>query len=111
MRTPNQGDVWLIPDIFSPENKLRPAVVASTPEYFHCRGDVVMLPISTKIERAKCKTDCLLHDWREAGLSKPSYVKCNPAIFKQNELAEYVGQLTDADLTEVLNCLRRVFGF
>jgi mRNA-degrading endonuclease toxin of MazEF toxin-antitoxin module len=111
MRTPNQGDIWLIPDIFNPENKLRPVVVVSTPEYFRCRGDVVVLPISTKIERAKCETDCVLHDWREAGLRKPSYVKCNPVTLKQNELSEYVGQLTNADLTEVLNRLRQVFGF
>ena len=111
MRTPEQGDVWLIADIFNPENKHRPALVISTAEYFRCRGDVVVLPISTKIERAKCKTDCVLHDWREAGLRKTSYVKCNPVTLKQNELVEYVGRVTDADLAEVLECLRQAFRF
>jgi hypothetical protein len=62
-----------------------------------------VLPISTKIERAKCKTDCVLHDWREAGLRKASYVKCNPITLKQNELVEYVGRITDADLADVLS--------
>jgi|GEM_PF-4580943 len=100
MRTPNQGDVWLIADIFNPENKHRPAVVISTAEYSRCR-----------IERAKCKTDCVLHDWREAGLRKASYVKCNPITLKQNELVEYVGRITDADLADVLERFRQAFSF
>ena len=85
--------------------------IISTTEYFRCRGDVIVLPISTKIERAKCKTDCVLHDWREAGLRKASYVKYNPITLKQNELVEYVGRITDADLAEVLECLRQAFRF
>jgi len=111
MRTPEQEDVWLIADIFNPENKHRPALVISAAEYFRCCGDVIVLPISTKIERTKCKTDCVLHDWRDAGLRKASYVKYNPLTLKQNELVEYVGRITDADLADVLECFRQALSF
>ncbi|MEJ5385441.1 MAG: type II toxin-antitoxin system PemK/MazF family toxin [Fimbriimonadales bacterium] len=111
MKTPELGEVWLIPDTSSGEQKNRPAVVVNTTDYFRCRGDVVVLPISSKVDRARCQTDCVLHDWREAGLRKPSYVKCNPATFKQIELIEYIGRLSEADLAAVQAHLRRVFGF
>lgn len=111
MKTPELGEIWLPPDSFSNENPARPAVVMSTVDYFRCRGDMVVLPISSKVDRARCQTDCILHDWREAGLRKPSYVKCNPATFKQIELVEYVGRLSEADLAAVQAHLRRVFGF
>jgi len=52
-----------------------------------------------------------LHDWREAGLRKASYVKCNPITLKQNELVEYVGRITDADLADVLERFRQAFSF
>lgn len=111
MKTPELGEVWLIPDTSSGELKIRPAVVVNITDYYRCRGDVVVLPISTKIERAKCLTDCVLHDWREAGLRKPSYVKCNPATFKQVELIECIGRLSEADLAAVQSHLSKVFGF
>lgn len=111
MRIPEVGEVWLTEDFFNPENAARPAVVVSVTKYSKCRQDVVVLPISSKIERAKCATDCLLHDWREAGLNKPSYVKCNPITLKIQMLQNYVGVLSDADFQDVLSKLRIVFGF
>lgn len=110
-RIPEVGEVWLTEDFFNPENAVRPAVVVSSAEYSRCRLDVVILPISSKVERAKCATDCILHDWREAGLNKPSYVKCNPITVKLPMLQSFVGTLSEADLSEVLSKLRRVFGF
>ncbi|OYT70419.1 MAG: hypothetical protein CFK48_06245 [Armatimonadetes bacterium CP1_7O] len=111
MRTPQVGEVWLTQDFFNPENEFRPGVVVSVEAYFQCRKDVVLLPISSKVERARCETDCVLHDWREAGLAKPSYVKCNPVTVKDAMLEQRVGRLTQADLEHVLNCLKKVFGF
>ncbi len=107
MRTPKRGEIWWTKDFFNPENPTRPAVVVSSSEYSECRGDFIILPISTKIERAKCETDCILQDWRCAGLAKPSYVKCNPLTVKSDMLREFIGTLSDEDFSEVLEKLRQ----
>jgi len=72
---------------------------------------VIVLEISSFVEKAKCETDYILHDWREAGLDKPSFVKCNPLTVFHGELETRIGKLTPDDLKEVFCRLRKAFGF
>jgi len=92
-------------------SKKRPVVVVSIPDYFRCRKDVIVLEISSAVEKANCDTDYILHDWRDAGLEKPSFVKCNPITVFYGELQTYIGRLSDDDLNEVRNRLRKALGF
>jgi hypothetical protein len=51
--------------------------------------------ITSYVERASCDTDCHLLDWREAGLSKPSAVRCRPATIRVEKINAVIGSLTD----------------
>jgi mRNA interferase MazF len=53
------------------ETKRRPAVVISTSAYQKLRPDVILAIITSRVEDAHTDFDCVLFDWRKAGLQTP----------------------------------------
>ena len=51
--------------------KRRPALVLSSAEYHASRPDVVVGLVTSQTSAALGATDCVLHDWKQAGLHKP----------------------------------------
>jgi len=76
-------------------SKLRPAVIVSSASYSDCENEVIVLMITSHVERASCETDCPLWDWREAGLSKPSTVRCRTATIRIERVKSVVGRLSE----------------
>jgi len=109
---PQPGDVILVEFPFSDVegSKQRPAVVVSASSYPDCENEVIVLMITSQIQRAVCETDCQLWDWREAGLTTPSAVRCRPATIRMERVKSILGRLSEPDWQAVRECLRRAFG-
>ena len=54
-------------------------------------------------------TDCVLFDWREAGLRTASYFRLFPVTLLRREVRP-IGRLSDADWAMVRACLREGLG-
>lgn len=80
--------------------KLRPCVVISTELYHSTRPDVLLAVVTTNIEVATAPSDCILFDWRDAGLDLPCAVRIYINARLQNRVTK-IGRLSDADWNEV----------
>jgi mRNA interferase MazF len=91
----SRNDVVLLPVPFTDltSRKVRPAVVVGKkgPELF-------LAPISSVI----ANTDCILHEWRAAGLNVPSGIKAQVATVEERFVVKVVGQITAND-TRILD--------
>ncbi|MEQ7155526.1 type II toxin-antitoxin system PemK/MazF family toxin [Brevundimonas aurifodinae] len=98
------GDVVVVDFPFTDQSaaKRRPAVVISAANYNRQRPDVILLAITSKIDRALMEGDVLISDWRTAGLLKPSAFKLVIGTFSKASITGRLGHLGDADRT-VLN--------
>jgi mRNA interferase MazF len=89
--------------------KTRPAVVLSTEDYHRHRPDVVVGLITAQVLRPLAPTDCVLADWRQAGLHAASYFRLFPVTLPQREV-RLIGRLSDSDWELVRACFRAGFG-
>ena len=80
MTTYERGNVILVPFPFSNQTtaKKRPAVIISSNAYNSTSSDIVIMAITSQIEKTFAVGESLIWDWRDAGLLKPSAIK--PAI-------------------------------
>jgi len=85
--------------------KTRPAVVLSTETYHRHRPDVVVGLVTTQAPKTLAPTDCVLRDWKQAGLHGASYFRLFPVTLPQREV-RLIGRLSDADWESVLACFR-----
>lgn len=85
--------------------KRRPAVVISTTAYHSERPDVILAVVTSRIDRAKSKTDYILQDWADAELSKPSAVRMYIGT-RESSQTTVIGNLSETDWLEVQRCLR-----
>lgn len=83
--------------------KTRPAVVLSTALYQQHRPDVIVGLITTQVPKVLSPTDCLLLDWKQAGLHAPSYFRLFLVTIPQRD-ARMVGRLSEADWASVRQC-------
>jgi mRNA interferase MazF len=104
------GDVVIVAAVPYPDGsgaKIRPSVVVSTPEFSSgCDSNLIILRI-TSSPRATCDTDVPIVEWREAGLDKPSIVRCFPATVGTSLIVRKIGTLTPQDWQEVCEAMRR----
>jgi hypothetical protein len=54
-------------------------------------------------------TDCVLRDWKGAGLRVPSYFRLFPVTLHQREVRS-IGRLSDSDWESVRVCFKAGFG-
>ena len=88
--------------------KTRPAVVLSTEDYHRHRPDVVVGLITTQPPKPLAPTDCVLLDWKQAGLHTASYFRLFPVTLSQREV-RLIGRLSDSDWTSVRACFKAGF--
>lgn len=82
------------------ETKRRPAIVVSMPDYHAARPDVLLAIITSRVEDADTAFDCVLFDWREAGLRASCAMRSYLFTVEQSEVNR-IGHLSDADWREV----------
>ena len=88
--------------------KARPAVMLSAEEYHRHRPDVIVGLITTQTPSPMAPTDCVLVDWKEAGLHSISYFRLYLVTLPQREI-RLVGRLSEADWQAVQTCFRNGF--
>lgn len=105
-----RGDVVLVPFPFTDlsAQRMRPALVVSTPNYEQQTGDIIVAQITSR--QRSLPTDYALQDWQGAGLLKPSVVRCKLATIKASLVQFRVGRLRDQDLQEFDKRLRAALG-
>jgi mRNA interferase MazF len=94
-------DIVLLPIPFTDlsSSKVRPAIVIGQSAFL---GDLFVVPVTSQLHNA----DCLLTDWRGAGLNVPSGVKSQIATVDAGLVRKIVGRLKPADSTALESALR-----
>ena len=113
LRHPFQrGDVVQVQFPFSDASgaKVRPAVVLSTIAFHDDWNEVLLVAATSRPPRTLRPSDCALQDWKQAGLSQPSWVRCHIATAHHALMRQRLGQLSVRDLANVEQCLRTALG-
>lgn len=109
--TYQRGDVVLIPFPYTDlsARKTRPAIVVSG-EIFHARrSEILLMYVSSQVQKADPALDYLLEDWREAKLLKPSFARPKVAAVEPSLIVYQIGALTTRDLRGVAITLLKAF--
>lgn len=104
----SRGEVVLVRYPFSDlsGSKVRPAVIVSAP---HISKDVFILPLTSKTT-SLLAGEFVLADWSKAGLNVETSVKRGIYTVDQTLVAQSLGKLSDSDLGDVNDALRRWLG-
>lgn len=100
MTTFDRGDIVLVPFPFSNQTttKKRPAAVISSNSYNNVSPDIVIMAVTSKTEKTFGIGECLIKNWKEAGLLKPSSVKPALSTVEQTLVLKKLGRLSSEDL-------------
>lgn len=104
----SRGEVVLVRYPFSDlsGSKVRPAVIVSAP---HSSKDVFILPLTSKTT-SLLAGEFVLADWRIAGLNVETAVKRGIYTVDQTLVAHSLGKLSDSDVGDLNDALRRWLG-
>ncbi len=107
-----KGDVVLVPFPFSNQidHKKRPAVIISSTAYNNVSQDVVIMAITSQIGKAIVIGECLITNWQEAGLLKPSAIKTAISTIEQSLILKKMGRLSQNDLLSMEGALKEFLG-
>ncbi len=101
------GDVVLVRFPFTnlAATKQRPAVIVSDANFPRDYGDLILIPL-TGVPQQDPTLE--LHDWRSAGLIKPTWVKPIIATINGRLVVKVMGKLQGADHGIVRGAIRKV---
>ncbi|OHB35767.1 MAG: growth inhibitor [Planctomycetes bacterium GWA2_39_15] len=104
----NRGDVVLVPFPFSNQTtvKKRPSVIVSSDVYNNTSSDIVIMTITGKTDKTLNVGECLIEDWRGAGLLKPSSIKPAISTIEQRLVLRKLGKLSTKDLISMEEALK-----
>ena len=107
MTTYNKGDIVLVPFPFSDQTatKKRPAVIISSDRYNNTSSDIVIMAITSKTGKNLTTGECLINNWQDAGLLKPSVIKSAISTIEQTLVLKKLGRLSQKDLILMENTL------
>jgi mRNA interferase MazF len=112
MTTYERGDIVLVPFPFSNQTatKKRPAVVISSSLYNEKTNDVVIIAVTSKVEKNIDVGECFTADWQSAGLLKPSSVKPAISTIEQVLVLKKLGRLSVNDIPSINLMLKGLLG-
>ena len=107
-----RGDILLIPFPYTDlsAKKTRPAVVVSSDLFHTRRSEILLMYVSSQVERVDLSLDYLLQDWQAARLLKPSFARPKIAAVEPSLIVYHIGALTARDLRGVDLALIKAFG-
>ena len=103
-----RGDIVLVPFPFTDQTatKKRPAVVVSSNRYNNISPDIVIMAITSQTEKTFMIGECLIINWKGAGLLKPSSIKPAISTIEQVLVLKKLGALSIDDLDSLNNILK-----
>ena len=103
-----KGDVVLVPFPFSNQTaaKKRPAVIISSDAYNNISSDIVIMAITSQTDKTIGIGECLIGDWQNAGLLKPSAVKSAISTIERILVLKKLGKFSPQDLTSTDEVLK-----
>ncbi|MHB8844706.1 MAG: type II toxin-antitoxin system PemK/MazF family toxin [Nitrospirota bacterium] len=112
MTSYERGDIVLVPFPFSNQSatKKRPAVVVSSAPYNATSQDLVILAVTSKVVNTTGIGECLVKDWKHAGLLKPSAIKPALSTIDRTLIYRKLGALSRPDLSAMDKALRALLG-
>lgn len=106
----NRGDIVLVPFPFSNQitTKKRPAVIISSPRYNAVSQDIIIMAVTSKLEKVIDIGECRIQTWKEAGLLKPSSTKPALSTIEQKMVLKKLGSLSADDLASLNVALKEL---
>jgi mRNA interferase MazF len=103
-----KGDVILVPFPFSNQAfiKKRPAVIISSNTYNNISQDIVIMAITSQTEKTIGIGECLVTNWQDAGLLKPSVIKTAISTIEKSLVIKKLGALSHNDRLFMENALK-----
>jgi mRNA interferase MazF len=105
-----EGIFLLVPFPFADQTttKKRPAVVISSNSYNNTAPDIVIMAVTSQIEKTFGIGECLIKNWKEAGLLKPSSIKPAISTIEQKLVLKRLGKLSSDDLILMNSALKEL---
>lgn len=105
-----RGDIVLVPFPFTDQTttKKRPAVVISSNRYNNTSPDIVIMAVTSQTEKIYGIGECLIKNWKDAGLLKPSSIKPAISTIEQRLVLKKLGRLSPEDLTSMDKALKEL---
>jgi mRNA interferase MazF len=91
------------------QTKRRPAVILTNENYHNSRADAVVVAVSSQVNTSYYG-DCMLSDWKVAGLPAPSKAKGVIETIDRNTIEGTFGNLSAQDFQQLKTCLRSMLG-
>jgi mRNA interferase MazF len=106
----NRGDIVLVPFPFSNQTttKKRPAIIISSARYNAASQDIIIMAVTSRLEKVLSIGECRIHNWQEAGLLKPSSIKPVLSTIEQKLVLKKLGSLSIDDLTSLNAALKNL---
>jgi mRNA interferase MazF len=103
-----RGDIVLVPFPFSDQTtvKKRPAIIISSSQYNTTSQDIIIIAVTSRIDRLLDLGECTIQNWKEAGLLKPSRIKPALSTIEQKLVLKTLGTLSAGDLTSLSAVLK-----
>lgn len=112
MTTYERGAIVLVPFPFSDQTaiKKRPAVIISSKKYNTISSDIIIMAVTSQIEKSLGIGECPIKNWKEAGLLKSSSIKPAISTIEQTLVLKTLGKLSAEDSISLDNTLKELIG-
>jgi mRNA interferase MazF len=112
LRHAYRGDVILVTFPFSSAagTNDRPALVLSTDVYHDDWDEILVVALTARPPKTSRPSDYLLQDWKQAGLTHPSWMRSHLATIHRQLVRCKLGQITLGDWQGVEQSLRAASG-
>lgn len=108
--TYKKWDIVLVPFSFTNFTtvKKRPALIIS-PNNYNEGPDLIIMFITSKIDKLERVGDIMIKDWQDCGLLKPSMGRMKFATIEKSIVKKRLGTLTNLDQVSIKENLKQFF--
>ena len=102
------GDVVLVPFPFTDQTttKKRPSIIVSSTDYQRQRSDLILIAVTSQVNRGNSFGEMTITEWKAAGLLKPSIIKPVLTTIEKTLVIKKLGQLQEIDAQALSNILQ-----
>lgn len=108
----NFADILLIPFPFTDQTgtKKRPAIVINSANYNQRYKDLILMAVTSQINKPLKFGEVEIIEWQKAGLLKPSIIKPVFTTVDENIVIKQLGSLEISDKNNLQNIIPKILG-